>query len=215
MRVCVSSGPTREHIDRVRFITNASSGRMGLEVALCARQRGHDVTLVLGCVCEDVETSARDAGCDVVRFVSVDDLQHALEAEFSRCDALVMCAAVGDFRVDGAVDGKIARSHGSVTITLVPTEDILGGLCRHPHEGKVIVGFAVEAGDQQTCVAKAQAEQAKKGSDFTVVNTPRAMGARHSVACIISPERVVLPWASRPKSELALEIVKLLELEKS
>jgi phosphopantothenoylcysteine decarboxylase/phosphopantothenate--cysteine ligase len=197
----------------VRFITNASSGRMGVAVALDAAAAGHQVTLLLGPVCDDVVARAAAAGCIVKRFVTFDDLRVLLAGEFASTDALIMSAAVGDFRVQARA-GKIPRGGGPITLNLTPTEDLLGGLCAGGHAGKIVIGFAVEALPQQEAADKARAEMAAKGVDYTVVNSPAAMGSEESLACIISRGGVALPWATRPKAQLAGEIVKLLALEK-
>ena len=206
MRVLVTAGPTREHIDSVRFITNASSGQMGYGVAAAAVAAGHEVTLLTGPV-----ALAPPAGCRAVRFLSVDDLKNALNASFHDCDALVMTAAVGDFSPERRVEGKIPRSAGPVTVRLIPTEDLLAGIAERKRPGQVVVAFAVEEPPRQQAEARARSEMAAKGADFVVVNTPEAMSAAESDACVLSPGGVVVPWARRGKQQLAEEIVKLLE----
>ena len=205
MRVLVTAGPTREHIDSVRFLSNGSSGRMGYAVAAAAISAGHHVTLLTGPV-----SLPPPAGAEVAGFVSVDDLGAALDARFDGCDALVMTAAVGDFRPARRVEGKIPRSAGPVTVRLVPTEDLLAGLSARKRPGQVIVAFAVEDLPPAEAEAKARAELAAKGADLVVVNTPRALGAEASDACILSPGGAVVPWANRSKRRLAEEIVRLL-----
>lgn len=205
MRIIVTAGPTREYIDSVRYITNASSGKMGYAVAEAAVAAGHEVTLLTG-------TPQRKAtgGCKVVPFVSVQDLQGALGELFGACDALVMAAAVGDFTAEKVHPGKIPRAGGPITLRLVPTEDILARLAKVKRPGQIIVAFAVEDGPLASMEAKARAEMAAKGSDFTVLNTPAAMGQDRSLACILSPGAVAAPWAERSKGELAAQIVRLL-----
>jgi len=206
MRILVTAGPTREPIDDVRFITNASSGRMGHAVAAAAARAGHDVTLLSGPVALEPP-----GGCEVVRFVSVADLKAALEARFATCDALVMTAAVGDFRPERRFEGKIARRGGPVALRLVPTEDVLAGVAKARRAGQVVVAFAVEPPPRAEAEAKARAEMAAKGADFVVVNPPAAMEAPDSDACILSRQGVVLPWGRRGKRELAEETVRLVE----
>lgn len=203
MHVLVTAGPTREPIDSVRFITNASSGRMGYAVAAAAEEAGHRVTLLTGPV-----SLAPPPGVEVARFVTVEDLRDALDARFDACDALVMAAAVGDFAVRNPSPAKIPRAGGPVTIDLVPTEDLLAGLGARRRPGQVLIGFAVE--DAADAAGKARAEMARKRTDYTVVNTPAALSAARSLAAILSPAGVVLPWAERSKDDLAREIVRLL-----
>ena len=146
-----------------------------------------------------------------MRFVSVQDLKSALEQRFDSCDALVMAAAVGDFRPEQTLAFKLHRRNGPVTIKLYPTEDILAGLGQRKRAGQIIVAFAVEDAPLEQIESKARAEMIEKNADFVVVNTPAAMAADHSHACILSRETVVLPWADRPKKALAEQIVALLK----
>jgi len=207
MRILVTTGPTREPIDTVRFISNASSGRMGLAVAAAAARKGHDVTLLAG---EGVPLPP-DAPRRTVRFGSVADLKQLLTEHFGACDVLVMAAAVGDFRVEKPFPAKLHRRGGPVTLKLFPTEDLLAGLKAVRRADQRIVAFAVEAGPREQVEAKARKEMAAKGADFVVVNTPAAMGAEESEACILSPKGVVLPWAVRPKEALAEEILRAID----
>jgi len=205
MKILVTAGPTREYIDAVRFISNASSGRMGCAVADAAASGGHDVTLLHGPL-----ACHKPKGCRCVPFVTVDELRGALNEHFADCDALVMAAAVGDFRTEKTFPGKLRRGSGPITLKLFPTEDILAGLKDRKRTGQVVLAFAVEEGDEGAAEAKARAELAAKGADYVVVNTPAAMGADSSRACILSPGGVVLPWDRRTKKQLAEEIIKLL-----
>ncbi len=202
MRVIVTAGPTREYIDTVRFITNASSGQMGYACADQAVRAGHQVSLITGPV-----AIAPPTGCEVVSIVSVEELQAELDRRFDACDALVMTAAVGDFTVQPRLAGKIPRAAGPVTITLVPTPDVLGYLGRRRRNDQVLVGFAVEDAND---IEKAYRELSAKNCDYLVLNGPAAMGAKESEACILGREGLVLDWARRSKTALAREVVGLL-----
>ena len=179
---------------------------MGVAVARAAIAAGHEVTLLLGAGA----TAEPPEGCRTVRFTSVEDLRQALDEHFGKCDALVMSAAVGDFRPERRSDGKLARADGPVTLRLLPTEDLLAGLAARKRPGQVVVAFAVEQPPPEAAEAKARAEMGPKGADFVVVNTPAAIGAHESLACILSADGLALPWASRPKEQLAAEIIRLL-----
>ncbi len=209
MKIIITSGPTREHIDSVRFITTASSGKMGYAAAAGAVSAGHEVTLITG-----PTAIGPPAGCEVVTFVTVKELAQALDERFDDCDALIMAAAVGDFTVvEKPSATKISRSAGPVQITLHPTEDILAGLGRRKRLGQVIIAFAVEDAPVEQIEAKARNEMKRKNADYVVVNTPAAMGADTSEACILSPNGIALPWARRSKTDLARQIIALLETE--
>ncbi|MBS3734700.1 MAG: phosphopantothenoylcysteine decarboxylase [Phycisphaerae bacterium] len=209
MRVLVTAGPTREYLDPVRFLTNGSSGRMGLAVAAAARDAGAEVTLLTGPVAGTLPD-----GCRIVRVTSVDDLRAALDKYFDACDALVMAAAVGDFRPERHSPSKLPRAGGPVTVRLVPTEDLLAGVCARKRADQTVVAFAVEDPPEAAAAEHAAAELKRKGADYVVVNTPDAMDAETSRACICAPDGDVLPWAERTKTDLAGEIVKLLERRK-
>lgn len=205
MRVLVTAGPTREPIDAVRFITNASSGRTGYAVAAAGVAAGMEVTLLTGPV-----ALAVPAGCEVVPFITVGDLKISLEARFDACDALVMSAAVGDFMVKNPAEGKLHRTAGPTTLTLVATDDLLAALAGRKRPNQQIVAFAVEEGPPQRAQSAAAAKLAAKGADFIVVNTSAAMSTETSEAAILSPGGVVLPWAQRSKADLAGQIIRLL-----
>jgi phosphopantothenoylcysteine decarboxylase/phosphopantothenate--cysteine ligase len=212
MRIIVTAGPTREHIDSVRFITNASSGKMGCAVAQAAARAGHRVTLLAGPVCGQILRGPERAGCRVQRFLGVGDLQAKLRRLFARHDALVMTAAVGDFTVDHPWGRKLSRKGGPVRITLVPTPDVLAGVAARKSARQVVVAFAVEQGSRKAIQRKAAAERIAKNADLVVLNTPKAMAADASEACVLGPRGVVLPWKLRPKPVLARAIVRLIEL---
>jgi phosphopantothenoylcysteine decarboxylase/phosphopantothenate--cysteine ligase len=206
MRLLVTAGPTREYLDDVRFISNASSGRMGCAVASAGVAAGHAVTLLLGpCAAEP------PGGCEVVPFVTLADLKAALEERFGGCDALVMAAAVGDFRPERTRAGKLSRSAGPVDVRLVPTEDVLAGAAARKRPGQVVVAFAVEAGPREQAEARARQKLTAKRADLIVVNAPAAMGAAESEACVLGMEGVVLPWGRRDKRELARPLVQALD----
>ena len=202
MRVLITAGPTREHIDEVRFITNASSGKMGHACATEAVAAGHEVTLLTG----PVAAPAPD-GCQVAGFVTIGELAAAVEERFDACDALIMAAGVGDFTVAAPRTGKIPRSDGPVQITLTPSRDIIASVAARRRDDQILIAFAVETDLDED---KARREMTAKNCDYVVLNPPAAMAADESEACILSRAGVVLAWALRPKTELAREIVALL-----
>jgi phosphopantothenoylcysteine decarboxylase/phosphopantothenate--cysteine ligase len=205
MRILITAGPTREYIDTVRFLSNASSGRMGLALGRAALEAGHDVTLLLG----PVSLEAPE-GAEVVPFVSCSDLAEALGEQFPRCDVLMMAAAVGDFRPERTYPSKLHRRNGPITLRLYPTEDILATVAQTKRADQTIVSFSVEDGRPEQVEAKAREEMLAKHADLCVVNPPAAMADTASEACVLDEDGIALPWARREKSELARQIVKLL-----
>lgn len=219
MNVLITTGPTREYIDSVRFLSNASSGRMGCAVAAAGRAAGDSVTLLHGPIDQGVLGElAVDAGCRTISFTSVADLQQALGEHFPACDVLVMAAAVGDFFIVNPFfekTKKIHRSNGPITLELTPTPDVLAGVAANKRADQKIVAFAVEDPPLQAAEEKARAELKSKHADFVVVNTPEAMAASQSQACILSADATLLPWDKRTKQELAEQIVKRLHQTRS
>lgn len=167
--VVVSAGGTREHLDPVRFLGNRSSGRQGYALATTARARGAEVTLVSANV-----ALPDPLGVKVVRVVSAEQLRDAVRAAASDADAVVMAAAVADFRPRDISHSKIKKGAGEpAEIALVRNPDVLAELSAEPRlrTGQVVVGFAAETGDAEGDVlAHGRAKLARKGCDLLVVN---------------------------------------------
>ena len=160
-RIVVTAGPTHEPIDPVRFIGNRSSGKMGFAVAAEAFDRGADVILVVG-----PGTVEPPEGPRVVHVNTAEDMREAVMSRLAEADAVVMAAAVADFRPEHVADAKMKKDTGAPELHLVPTPDILRELGeRDPRP--VLVGFAAETTDVE---AAARAKLASKGADVIVAN---------------------------------------------
>jgi phosphopantothenoylcysteine decarboxylase/phosphopantothenate--cysteine ligase len=165
-RVLVSAGGTREPIDSVRFISNRSSGRMGLALAAAAAARGAQVTLISANV-----ALAPPPGVRVIPVSTAAELGAACEREFDTCDVLLMAAAVADFRPVNPADHKLKKTGTPptpLTIKLEPTVDVISALAARRRPGQVIVGFAAEHGDQALAYARDKLQ--RKSLDAIVVN---------------------------------------------
>lgn len=161
VRVLVTAGPTREAIDPVRFISNASSGKTGYAIAEEAARRGARVTLVSG------PTSLPDPfGCTVERVTSASEMAAAALRAAEHADVIVATAAVADFRPVVSHAHKVKKSDGPAAIELERTADILGALGAEKR-GRVLVGFAAETDD---VVANARVKLAAKSLDLVVAN---------------------------------------------
>ena len=160
-RVLVTAGGTREPIDAVRVITNRSSGKQGHAIAEAAARRGAEVTLVT--------TTTRDVppGIEIVRVSTAAEMQEAVLPRAAESDAIVMAAAIADFRPKAPTDRKIKKDDGLSEIVLEPTHDFLVDLGRSKPAGPVLVGFAAETDD---VVENAAAKLARKGLDLIVAN---------------------------------------------
>ncbi|HMA43291.1 MAG TPA: bifunctional phosphopantothenoylcysteine decarboxylase/phosphopantothenate--cysteine ligase CoaBC [Gemmatimonadales bacterium] len=170
-KVVVSAGPTREHLDPVRVITNPSSGRMGWALAEAARDRGARVVLVAG-----PTTLAPLAGVETVRVETTEQMQGALQEALAGASALFMAAAPADYRPAKPAAGKRPRGRGRITLALDPTPDILATL-RRP-SGCLVVGFALETGDG---LARARDKLKTKRLDYVVLNDALEPGAGFEV----------------------------------
>jgi phosphopantothenoylcysteine decarboxylase/phosphopantothenate--cysteine ligase len=162
-RVVVSAGGTREHLDPVRFLGNRSSGRQGYALARAAAARGAEVTLVAANV-----ALPDPAGAKVVPVVGAEDLRAAVLEAAPAADAVVMAAAVADFRPAVRSAAKIKKGVGEPSsVELVRTPDVLAELALVRRPGQVLVGFAAETDD---VLAHGRAKLAAKGCDLLVVN---------------------------------------------
>lgn len=170
--VLVTSGPTRESIDGVRFIGNRSSGRQGHAIAEEAARRGAEVTLVSG------PTALPDPpGVCTVRVETAAEMLVAVEDWFPRCDVVIAAAAVADLRPVSAVAGKIPKGEAPGTLELEPTVDILARLGEYKGD-RTLVGFAAQCGDP---VPAATEKLAAKNLDLIVANDVTAPGAGFDV----------------------------------
>ncbi len=192
-RVVVTAGPTREAIDPVRYVGNRSSGRMGYEIAAAAWRRGADVLLVSGPSHLPVPV-----GVEVRKIESAEQMRAAVAEALPSADALVMAAAVADFRPSSAADQKIKKESGAVPqIVLEPTADVLRATREARRPGSVIVGFALETTD---AVENGRRKLQGKGLDLLVVNDATEPGAGFEV----ETNRVVLLQRDQPDEALPL-----------
>jgi phosphopantothenoylcysteine decarboxylase/phosphopantothenate--cysteine ligase len=167
-RVVVSAGGTREALDPVRFLGNRSSGRQGYAFARVAAQRGAHVTLVSAHTAD----LAAPAAVDVVQVGSALQLRDAMHAASKGADAVVMTAAVADFRPVSLAEHKIKKDGSDpAPLTLTQNPDVLVELVGARAPGQVVVGFAAETGDENgDALHHGRAKLARKGCDLLVVN---------------------------------------------
>jgi phosphopantothenoylcysteine decarboxylase/phosphopantothenate--cysteine ligase len=199
-QVVVSAGGTREELDPVRFLGNWSSGRQGYELAVTAAARGAKVTLVAA------NTALADpAGARVLRVVSAAELREAMLDAAPGADAVVMAAAVADYRPAARASRKLKKTGGAPEpIELAENPDILRELAGPARRaGQVIVGFAAETGD---LLANGQAKLAAKGCDLLVVNQVGgglAFGTPDNAAVILAADGGRIGVPRGPKEVLA------------
>jgi phosphopantothenoylcysteine decarboxylase/phosphopantothenate--cysteine ligase len=197
--VLVTAGPTHEPIDPVRFVGNRSSGKMGIAVATEAFARGARVTLVLG-----PGTVHPPVGIEVVPVETAEEMRAAVAAHEADSDAIVMAAAVADFRPKVAADTKLKKEQGAPELVLEPTPDILAELGERRRPGQVLVGFAAETQDVETA---GRDKLVRKHLDLLVANLVgregTGFGSETNDAAIVAADGSDTPLRTWTKSELA------------
>ena len=211
MRILITAGGTREYIDPVRFISNASSGKMGYALAQAAFKAGHKVTLITTPTDQKPPSAAK-----LVNVESAAQMFEAVKKHFSRCDCLIMAAAVADYTPVRPAGAKLKKTGKSMTIKLKPTTDILKwagkqkqlNCQRSKEKGKIIVGFALE---DKAIRVRAQKKLKDKNLDMIVANSPAAIGADKSNVQIKIPNSSWLKIQNVTKSATANKIIRLVE----
>ena len=202
MRILITAGGTREYIDPVRFISNASSGKMGYALARAALKAGHKVTLIAA------PTSQKPP--DTAKLVNVETAAQMFEAvkkHFSRCDCLIMAAAVADYTPVRPAGTKIKKNDKSITIKLKHTTDILKWAGKNKKKKQFVVGFALEDNNVRE---RAEKKLKEKKLDMIVANTCSAIGADKSTVQIKMPGNKWLKLPIASKAVIAGRIVSLL-----
>ncbi len=198
--VLVTGGPTCEDIDSVRFLTNRSTGRMGIALAAAAVQRRCSVLLVLG-----PTPLAPPDGAACVRVRSAQEMCGAVLAGLPWCQALLMAAAVADYAPAHTLPAKRAKDDAEWVLRLRRTPDVLAAVRDHPDRtGKTVLGFALQ---DKLDVDAGTRKLRQKGLDAIVVNTTAAFGAGTSPACLIRPDGTQRRLDCASKSDLAAAIL--------
>ncbi len=169
LKVLVTAGPTREKLDPVRFLTNRSTGKMGIAVAEEAAKRGADVTLCLG----PTEWKP-DSSVKVVNVVSTQDLYDAVTQGAETADIVIQAAAPADFTAKTVSETKIKKTGEGMTLELISTPDIAKTIGESKREGQTLVAFAAET---DHCLENAQGKRVRKNADLMVLNDVTQAGA--------------------------------------
>ena len=209
MHFLITAGGTREYIDPVRFISNASSGKMGYALAAAALEAGHKVTLISA---SDLQPPV---GMDFVGVDSAAEMFAAVKKNFAKCDCLIMAAAVSDYTPTRPSKNKIRSAKGGLTIKLKPTADILKWASKHKNEARgtghgarIVVGFALE---EKNLRANAERKLKEKNLDMIIANTPVAIGCGKTDAQIKTPHTTWLKFSKTSKTTIAKKIIALVE----
>jgi len=205
MKFVVTAGPTREPIDPIRFLSNRSSGQMGYAIAEAAIEAGHEVVLISGPVKLTPPNNAR--------FVSIntsDEMYDAVQQAVGDCDALVMCAAVSDYKPARYLTQKLKKKAATLSLEFVPTRDILASIAKQEHPF-LIIGFAAETED---VAANAKKKLREKNCDMIVANdvstNEYGMESAENEVTIFFRTGETKKIFRAPKKNIARELVKII-----
>jgi phosphopantothenoylcysteine decarboxylase/phosphopantothenate--cysteine ligase len=201
-RILITSGPTRQYLDPVRYLTNASSGRMGAALAAAALARGHEVVIVSGPV--DI---AYPPAAKLVDVVSTEEMLAACQQVFHDCDGVIGVAAPSDYRPVKIADNKIAKTGQPLELKLIETEDVIATLGQRKQH-RWMVGFALETEDPHL---RALAKLEKKSCDLMVLNSPEAMHSLENDVEIISRTGKIVASFSGKKEDVAQDIMRVID----
>ncbi len=202
-RILITSGPTRQYLDPVRYLTNASSGRMGRALAAAALQAGHEVVVVSG----PVEV-AYPPQAEVIPVISTEDMLEACRRVFATCDGAICAAAPCDYRPEKVATQKIAKTGGPLVLHLIETPDVCATLGSEKTADQWLVGFALETEDQRF---RALVKLERKSCDLMVLNGPQAMNSEDNQVEIMDRSGKILTALAGGKDEVARAILALIQ----
>lgn len=202
-RILITSGPTRQYLDPVRYLSNASSGQMGSCLAQAALDQGHDVVIVTGPVLVDYPKEA-----ELIPVISTEEMLEAAIKAFRDCDGMIGAAAPCDYRPIEVANHKIRKTGEVLELKLVETPDVVAflGANKLPHQWTV--GFALETEDARF---RAITKLEKKSCDLVVLNGVSAINATENSVEIIDPSGNVIEVIEGSKREVAQQILSLIK----
>lgn len=202
-RVLITSGPTRQHIDPVRYITNASSGRMGKALVEAALAAGHEVVVVSGPVDVEYPKAA------IVKWVtSTDDMLSEARFQFVSCQGVIGVAAPCDYQPVRVADQKISKTGEPLILHLEETPDVMATLGAEKRSDQWAVGFALNSDDRRF---RAITKLEKKRCDLIVLNLPNAMNSETNDVEVLDSNGEVLLASQGTKTEVGKAIFGLIE----
>lgn len=207
MHLVVTAGPTHEALDPVRSLTNSSSGKMGYAIAQVALDRGADVTLISGPVSLRVPP-----GAIFIPVTSAVQMQHALDRalgdNMTQADALIMSAAVADFRPKESSESKVKRGKEDMTLTLTPNPDLLAEIgTRRSGLRPVLVGFALETAEGDDLISLGRQKLIKKQVDMIVANSASESLGKDSAVVRLVSARDCVPLEEMEKAQVAAHVI--------
>ncbi len=201
-RILITSGPTRQYLDPVRYLTNASSGRMGAALAAAAVESGHEVVVVSG----PVDVSYPE-GVEVLPVVSTEDMLEACMKIFPACDGLIAAAAPCDYRPVTVASSKIRKTGDALKLQLVETPDVVA-LLGAAKTAQWMVAFALETEDPRI---RAMQKLERKNCDLIVLNGLEAVHSPYTQVEILDASGDVAAAFTGSKQEVAKQIFHVIE----
>lgn len=198
-KVLVTAGPTREPIDPVRYVSNASSGRMGYAIARAAKRRGAEVVLVSG-----PSSVNRPPGIAFVPVVTADEMHEACVSYYPQSTLVIMAAAVADYRPRKSYPKKVKKEAASLAVDMERTEDVLKYMGRKKKSGQFLVGFALETEDLEE---NARKKLKDKNLDLVVANLPAGLDSETNQVTIINRDGDTEVLPPMKKDEVADRIL--------
>jgi phosphopantothenoylcysteine decarboxylase / phosphopantothenate---cysteine ligase len=203
VRILITSGPTRQYLDPVRYLTNASSGRMGAALAAAALELGHDVLVVTGPVQVVYPSEA-----EIIEVVTTQEMLETCRNEFLRCDGAIGAAAPCDYQPQKVESQNMSKTGQPLELRLVETPDIIATLGQIKREGQWVVGFALETDDRRF---RATVKLEKKHCDLIVSNGPEAINAAENQVELIGKSGELLAQLHGEKEVVAREILMYIQ----
>ena len=198
-RIVITSGPTRQYLDPVRYLTNASSGRMGAALAQATLDLGHDVTIISGPVSVSYPANAK-----VVDVVTTQEMLDATGSAFEQADGLIGAAAPCDYMPRHIEKHKLTKTGDGLQLSLIETPDIIATLGNAKKASQWVVGFALETEDIRF---RAIVKMSRKCCDMIVSNSAEAMNAEDNSVEVILRDGSILGQLTGAKSEVARGIL--------
>jgi phosphopantothenoylcysteine decarboxylase/phosphopantothenate--cysteine ligase len=201
-RILITSGPTRQFLDPVRYLTNGSSGRMGRALAAAALELGHEVVVVSGPV--NIEYPA---GATVRPITTTDELLHVCQALFPTCDGVIGAAAPCDYQPVRVEEQKITKTGQGLQLNLIETPDVMATLGATKRPDQWLVGFALETDDQRF---RALTKLQKKSCDMMVLNGPAAMDSADNQVEMLDKSGAIVSTFAGSKESVARGILRVI-----
>lgn len=199
-RILITSGPTRQYLDPVRYLTNASSGRMGAALAKAAIALGHEVVVVSGPVSVSYPNEVK-----VIWVETTDQMLETCQREFEHCDGCIGAAAPCDYRPVHVAVQKLAKTGEPLVLHLIETPDVIATLGQEKRPDQWVVGFALETEDRRF---RAIVKLEKKHCDLMISNGPDAINSDMNSVELLDSQGTVLAEIHGPKETVARQLME-------